>query len=109
MLYLVQVLSGLSTRASSSCSSSARASVSLANRRLVIVLPPMLTFLSCSSRTSDIMRSRKMFLGVGEKWYHCLTLVPRPVSHLNCNYSDATEVLNDMSYICFDIVPHDGL
>ena len=39
ILYLVQV-----TRASSSCSSSARASMSSANRRLVIFLPPMLTF-----------------------------------------------------------------
>ena len=43
ILYLVQVLSILSTRASSSCSSSARASMSSANRRLVIFLPPMLT------------------------------------------------------------------
>ena len=38
ILYLVQVLSRLSTRASSSCSSSARASMSSANRRLVMVL-----------------------------------------------------------------------
>ena len=44
ILYLVQVLSRLSTRASSSCFSSARASMSSANRRLVIFLPPMLTF-----------------------------------------------------------------
>ena len=50
ILYLVQVLSRLSTRASSSCSSSAIASMSSANRRLVIFLPPMLTFPSCSSR-----------------------------------------------------------
>ena len=47
ILYLVQVLSRLSTWASSSCISSARASMSLANRRLVIFLPPMLTFPSC--------------------------------------------------------------
>ena len=40
VLYLVQVLSRLSIRASSSCSSSARASMSSANRRLVIFLPP---------------------------------------------------------------------
>ena len=52
ILYLVQVLSRLSTRASSSCSSSARESMSSANRRLVIFLPPMLTFPSCSSRAS---------------------------------------------------------
>ena len=60
ILYLVQVLSRRSTRASSSCSSSARASMSSANRRLVIFLPSMLTFPSCSSRASDIIRSRKM-------------------------------------------------
>ena len=56
ILYLVQVLLRLSTRASSSCSSSARASMSSANRRLVIFLPPMLTFPSCSSRASDMIR-----------------------------------------------------
>ena len=50
IIYLVQVLSRHSTRASSSCSSSARASMSSANRRLVIFLPPMLIFPSCSSR-----------------------------------------------------------
>ena len=54
ILYTVQVLSRLSTRACSSCSSSARASLSSANRRLVMVLPPMLTFPSCSSRVSDL-------------------------------------------------------
>ena len=43
ILYLVQVLSRLSTRASTSCSSSARASMSSTNRKLVIFLPPMLT------------------------------------------------------------------
>ena len=31
-----------------------------ANRRLVMVLPPMLTFPSCSSIASDILLSRKM-------------------------------------------------
>ena len=52
ILYLVQVLLRLSTRSSSSCCSSARASMSSANRRLLIFLPPMLTFPSCSSRVS---------------------------------------------------------
>ena len=47
ILYLQQVLSRLSTRASNSYSSSARASMSSATRRLVIFLPPMLTFPSC--------------------------------------------------------------
>ena len=37
----VQVLSRLSTGASSSCSSSARASMSTANHRLVMFLPPL--------------------------------------------------------------------
>ena len=73
ILYLVQVLSRLSTRASSSCSSSARASVSSANRRLVIFLPPMLTFPSCSSRASDMIRSRKMLKRVGDRRHPCLT------------------------------------
>ena len=53
ILYLVQVLSRLSTKASSSCSSSASASMSSANRRLVIFLPPMLTFPSCSRNVED--------------------------------------------------------
>ena len=66
ILYLVQVLSRLSTRASSSCSSSARSSMSSANR-LVIFLPPMLTFPSCSSRASDMIRSRKMLKKVGDR------------------------------------------
>ena len=43
ILYLVQVLSRLSIRASSSCSPSARASVSSAKCRLLIFLLPMLT------------------------------------------------------------------
>ena len=73
ILYLVQVLSRLSTRASSSCSSSARASMSSANRRLVIFLPPMLTFPSCSSRASDMIHSRKMLKRVGDRRHPCLT------------------------------------
>ena len=59
IFYRLQVLSRLSTRASSSCFSSARASMSSANRRLVMVLPPMLTFPSCSSRASDIILLKK--------------------------------------------------
>ena len=63
----------LSTRASSSCSSSARASMSLAHRILVIFLPPVLTFPSCSSRASDMIRSRKMLKRVGDRRHSCLT------------------------------------
>ena len=73
ILYLVQVLSRLSTRASSSCSSSARASMSSANRRLVIFQPPVLTLPSCSSRASDMIRSRKMLNRVGDRRHPCLT------------------------------------
>ena len=73
ILYLLQVLSRLSTRASSSYSSSARASMSSANRRLVMLLPPMLTFPSCSSRASDMIRSRKMLKRVGDRRHPCLT------------------------------------
>ena len=73
ILYLVQVLSRHSTRASSSCCSSARASMSSANRRLVIFLPPMLTFPSCSSRASDMIRSRKMLKRVGDRRHPCQT------------------------------------
>ena len=73
ILYLVQVLSRISTRASSSCSSSARACMSSANRRLVIFLPPMLTFPSCSSRASDMIRSRKMLERMGDRRHPCLT------------------------------------
>ena len=49
ILYLVQVLLRSSTKASISCSSPARASMSSASCRLVIFVPPMLTFRSCSS------------------------------------------------------------
>ena len=73
ILYLVQVLSSFCTRASSSCSFSARASVSSANRSLVIFLPPMLTFPSCSSRASDMIRSRKLLKRVGDRRHTCLT------------------------------------
>ena len=44
ILYREQILSILSTRASSACSSPARALMSSANRRSVIVLSPMLFF-----------------------------------------------------------------
>ena len=70
ILYLVQVLSRLSNRASSS---SSRASMSSTNRRLVLFLPPMLTFLSCYSRASDMIRSRKMLKRVGDREHPCLT------------------------------------
>ena len=73
ILYLVQVLSRLSTIASSSCSSSARTTMPSANRRLEIFLPPMLTFPLCYSRASDMIHSRKMLKRVGDRRHLCLT------------------------------------
>ena len=73
ILYFVQVLSRLSTRASCSCSSSARAFMSSANRSLVIFLPPMLTFPLCSSKASFMIRSRKKLKRVGDRRHPCLT------------------------------------
>ena len=73
ILYRVQILSRLSTRASSSCSSSARASMSSANHRLVMVLLPMHTFPTCTSRASDMILSRKILKRVGERRHSCLT------------------------------------
>ena len=73
ILYLMQVLSRLSNRPYSSCSSLARASMSSAYRRLVINLPSMLTFPSCSSRASDLIRSKKMLKNVGDRRHHFLT------------------------------------
>ena len=66
-------LSILSTRASNSCSSSARASMSSANSRLVVFLLPMLTLLPCCSRASDMIRLKKMWMRVGDKRHPCLT------------------------------------
>ena len=72
ILYLVQVLSRLSTKASTSCSPSARASMSSPNRRLVMFLPPLLTFSSCSIRASDMIYWRKMLKRVGDRRHPCL-------------------------------------
>ena len=47
--------------------------MSSVNRRLVIFLPPMLTFPSCSSRASDMIRLRKMLERVGDRGHPCLT------------------------------------
>ena len=55
------VLSRHFTRASTSCSSV------ISKRELVMVLLPMLTFPSCSSRASDIILARKMFKRVVER------------------------------------------
>ena len=72
-LIFVQVLSRLSIRTLSSCSSSSRATMSSANRRFVIFLPSMLTFPPCSLRALDMIRSRKMLKRVGDRRHPCLT------------------------------------
>ena len=97
ILYLVQILSRLSTRASSSCSSSATASMPSAYRRLVVFLPRMLTFPSCSSRASDMIRSRKMngWKTTSLPYSYCC---PEPFSyaaiHPDCTCSLVIELLN---------------
>ena len=48
--------------------------MSSANRRLVIFLSPILNFLSCSPRASDMILSRKMLKRVGDRKHPCLTL-----------------------------------
>ena len=83
ILYLVQFLSRLSTRAFSSCSYLARESISYANCRLVIFLPAMLTFPSCSSRALDMIPLRKMLKRVGDRRHTCLT--PTVVLNLCCH------------------------
>ena len=54
---------------------SAKDYMSSANHRLVIFLPPMLTFPLCSSRTSGMICLRKMLKRVGEQKHHCLTSI----------------------------------
>ena len=73
ILLLVQVLSRYSTKTSSSCLSSARASMSSANFRFVIFLPHMLTYSSCSSRASDLIRLRTMLTRMSDRRHLCLT------------------------------------
>ena len=100
ILYLVQVLSRFSTRASSSCSSSARTSMSSTNRRLVIFLPTMLIFPSCSSKALDIDlfekrveegRRQKTALPYSDK---CSEPFSYPVIHQDCTCSLVIELLN---------------
>ena len=94
-LYLVQVLSRFSSRASNSSSFSASASISSAKCRLIIFLPPMLTFQTCSFRASGMIRSRKISKRVGDRRHPSLTLTvvtsSEPFSnatiHLNCTCS----------------------
>ena len=56
IFYLVRVLSYIPTRASSSCSSAARASMLSANHRFLIFLPPMQTSLVAGYRMPNNQR-----------------------------------------------------
>ena len=72
-LYLVQVLSKLSTRASSSCSPSARAPISSANRRLgnisaAYATLPIMVFQGIRHDPFEKILNR-----VGDRRYSCLT------------------------------------
>ena len=71
MLMAVEVLSRRSTKSASSSSLPARPSMSLANRKFVIFLPPMLTVPSWSFSASVIILSKKMLKRVGESTQPC--------------------------------------
>ena len=73
MPYFLEAVSKHSASASSSSSSPASPSMSSANRKLVMVLPPMMTVPWCFSRASAIMSSRNMLNRVGDKIHPCLT------------------------------------
>ena len=68
-----EVLPRRSTREASSSSFPARPSMSSAKRKLVTVLPPMLTVPWRSSNASVRILSRKMLKRVGESRHPCLT------------------------------------
>ena len=70
---LWRLLSKRSTNFASSSSFHAEASMSSEKRRLVIVLPPMLTVSSWSSKASIMVLSRNMLKKVGESRYPCRT------------------------------------
>ena len=74
ILYLVQVLSRFQLGLLIPAPPQLEDLCHLANSRLVIFLPHMLTLLPCSSRASDMIRLRKMLMKVGDKRHPCLTL-----------------------------------
>ena len=69
----VEALSRCSARFASSSSSPARPSMSSATQRLVILLPPMLTVPSWSSKASVVILSRNMLKRMGESRHPCWT------------------------------------
>ena len=73
MPYDVDVFSRRSTKLTSSCSSPAKPSMSSAKRRLLIVLPPMLTVPWWFSKALVTILSRKMLKSVGDSRHPCRT------------------------------------
>ena len=69
----------------------------LENYKLVIFLPPVVTFLSCSFRTSVIIVSRKMLKRAGERRHPYLSLTD-VLTHssvlLSCTCSLIVELLS---------------
>ena len=90
-------------------SSSSPASMSSAKWRSVIVLPPMLTVPSLSSKASVIMLSRNMLKRVGESRHPCRTpTVVRNQSPMLPSKRTAlvalSEVFDDLDKVCADVV-----
>ena len=73
MSYFMEAVSKHSASASSSSSPPTSPSMSSANRKLVMVLPPMLTVPWCFSRAYVIISSINMLNRVGDKIHPCLT------------------------------------
>ena len=72
MVYVVDAFSSWLTNLNSSSSFRERASMPSAKRKFVIVLPPMLTDPSWSSKASVMILSSKMLKRVGESRHPCL-------------------------------------
>ena len=80
----METLSRRSSNFASSSSSPAQPSMSSTERRLVIVLPPMLTVPSWFSKASVMILSRNVLKRVGENRHPCRTQLLFGTSHLCC-------------------------
>ena len=80
ILYFVQILSRLSTRASNSCSYSAKSIYVISKKGSVTCLSSMLIFLSCSSRAAAMTRSEKI---TGDNHVTCVQLSKPDVATLS--------------------------
>ena len=116
IVYLVAIVSRLSTRTPASSSSSAFTTMSSAKRKLVISRSQMLTLPSWSSNASHMILSRKVLKRVGESRHSCRTptvvLNHSPVLPLNRNALRALSYRFSMArmmlalMLFFLIVPH---